>query len=131
MIVLDTCAFIWDALQHPKLTPKAKRAIADAEQESRLMVCDITFWEVAMLVRKKRLQLELDAASFCRLALLARNIDIIFISPVIAELSVNLNDTVNHDPADRLIAASTVFMDARLVTADQNLRERSLVQTVW
>ena len=131
VIVLDTCAFIWDALQHSRLTPKARHAISLAEQQRNLMVCDITLWEVAMLVRKKRLQLELDPATFCQLAIQAKNIEVIPINPVIAELSVNFNDTMNHDPADRLIAATTITMEAALVTADQNLRDCPLVQTVW
>ena len=55
MILMDTCAFIWDALQHKKLSSKAKRIINQAHKKHQLAICDITLWEVAMLAQKKRL----------------------------------------------------------------------------
>ncbi len=131
MILMDTCVFIWDALQNKKLSSKAKRVIQQAHQKHQLAVCDISLWEVAMLTKKQRLQLELPATRFCQLALQARNIELIAISPDIAELSVSLDNGINNDPADRLIAATTIHLKATLVTADQNLLDSPLLATVW
>ncbi|MFK0570842.1 type II toxin-antitoxin system VapC family toxin [Endozoicomonas sp.] len=131
MIVLDTCAFIWDALSHKKLTNNAKRQIIQAEQKQQLMICDITLWEVAMLVSKGRFTIGVSASTFCQLAIQARNIEVLPITPDIAERSVSFDHTINNDPADRLIAATTIIHDAALVTADHNLRESPLLKTIW
>ena len=131
MIMLDTCAFIWLALNHKKLTAKAKSAIEKAEETDRLMMCDITLWEVAMLKHKGRLHIDTTAQIFCNLALQARNIQVQIITTEIAELSVNFDQTINNDPADRLIAATSILYGASLVTADTNLRESKLIETIW
>ena len=131
MIILDTCAYVWDALNHPKLSEKAKRHIRQAEQDKQLCICDITFWEVAMLVKKKRLVLDTTAQRFHQLALQARELRVFSIRPDIAELSVNFDSSINHDPADRIIAATAVIENASIITADHNLRASSMVSTVW
>ena len=52
MIVLDTCAIIWDALDASRLTPKAEKAIE--QNAGELVICDISIWEIAMLIKTKR-----------------------------------------------------------------------------
>lgn len=71
---------------------------------------DIPLWEVAMLIKRKRLQLELTSESFYQQALQARAIEVILINPTIAECSVNLDSSINNDPADRLITATTIIL---------------------
>lgn len=131
MILLDTCAFIWDALSHKQLTVTARKRIELADQQQRLMICDITLWEVAMLISKGRVTIGTTAGHFSQLALQARNINIQSITPDIAELSVGLDSSINNDPADRLIAATAMIHDAEIVTADRNLRESRFLKTVW
>jgi PIN domain nuclease of toxin-antitoxin system len=53
------------------------------------------------------------------------------ISPEIAELSVNFDSGLNKDPADRIIAATSILNNARLVTADRNMLENELLDTIW
>lgn len=129
MIVLDTCAIIWDALDAGKLSAKATQAIRRHEHE--LIVCDISLWEIAMLIKKKRLKVECPAAGFINLALQARAVQIKEISPEIAELSVNLGRDIGADPADRLIAATSILLNAPIITADRHLREATSVETIW
>lgn len=129
MIVLDTCAIIWDALDASKLTAQARAAIERHEHE--LMVCDISIWEIAMLIKRKRLVVDYAAAGFISLLLQARNFHLQEITPEIAELSVNLAADIGSDPADRLIAATSILRNAPVITADQNLREAAMVETIW
>ena len=131
MIVLDTCAFIWDALDHPKLTARARKSIDIAEDSGELAVCDISLWETAMLIKKGRVVIDATAERFCELAIRARDIRVLPITPSIAELSVQLDASINFDPADRLIAASTIFHNASLITADNNLIKSPAVETLW
>ena len=131
MIVLDTCAIIWDALNADRLTTKAKHTIKAAEADNRLVISDISIWEIAMLVAKKRLEIEETVSSFINLYLQSRTITVQPISSEIAELSVSFGREINNDPADRIIAATTVLTGAKLVTADTNLIHSARVPTVW
>lgn len=131
MIIMDTCAIIWDALDTGKLTPIAKQAINRADSARELIICDISFWEIAMLIRRKRLIIEDTATGFLDLVLGSRNIQVQPITANIAEYSVNFSSKINGDPADRLIAATSVSRNAAIVTADQNLRDSQLVETIW
>ena len=129
MIVLDTCAIIWDALDNSKLSSKAIKAINEAECE--LIICDISIWEISMLIERKRLIVDDTASGFINLVLQSRNFHIQPITPEIAELSVNFSQEINNDPADRLIAATSILQNAAIITADKNLRKVTILDTIW
>ncbi len=131
VIVLDTCAIIWDALRADRLTTKAKQTLKAAEADNELVISDISIWEIAMLVSRKRLEIGETAASFINLYLQYRTITVQPISSEIAELSVSFGQEINNDPADRIIAATTILTAAKLVTADDNLINSAIVPTVW
>jgi PIN domain nuclease of toxin-antitoxin system len=131
MILMDTCAIIWDALQKDRLTKKAKTAISKADKNAEILICDISIWEIAMLVKRKRLEIDDTAANLVRLFLESRNVTVVPISPEIAELSVNLGPEINNDPADRIIVATSIIKQAPLITADSNLRDARIVETLW
>ena len=129
MILLDTCAVIWDALDRARLSAAAARAIE--QNDGELMVCDISIWEIAMLMEKGRMRVAAPAAEFIRLALQSRNYAVQEITPEIAELSARLGADGLADPADRLIAATSILLQAPLVTADERLRSIGAVPAVW
>lgn len=131
MILMDTCAIIWDALEPEKLTTKAKHAIDQADEHQALIISDISIWEVSMLIKKGRIEINTSATHFINLFLQSRNISVQSISPEIADLSVNFGADINNDPADRIIAATSVICNARLVTADNNLRNSERLDTLW
>ena len=131
MILMDSCAIIWDALQPTALSEPARKAIAEADRQQELLVSDISIWEIAMLIKKGRVQLNATPSKFFKLFLQSRNVVVQPISPDIAELSVNFNSDMNGDPADRLIAATAIVHNAHLVTADQNLRNSPILSTIW
>ncbi len=130
MIVLDTCSIIWDALSPKNLSRKAKAAINKHEQEG-LIFCDISAWEIAMLVHKKKLQIDEKPSVFIRAILNSRNYISKSITPEIADLSVNLGKEINKDPADRLIVATSIIENLELITADKNLIKSDTVKTIW
>lgn len=131
MITMDTCAIVWDSLQPSKLSIKAKKAIKNADDNNELLMCDISIWEIAMLVKRKRIEVEETPANLIKLILNSRNYTVMKISPKIADLSVNLDGKISSDPADRLIAATAILNQAPIVTADRNLRNSSVVDTIW
>lgn len=131
MILMDTCAIIWDALEPSKLTEIATSAIEKADKHNALIIADISIWEISMLIKKGRIEVNSTAANFLNLFLQSRNVSVQSISPEIAELSVNFSSEINNDPADRIIAATSIIHNSQLVTSDQNLRASELLDTVW
>ena len=129
MILLDTCAIVWDALEVSKLTPKAKKAIK--RDEDNLLICDISILEISMLIKNKRVIVDDSTSGFINLLLQSRNFVVQDITPEIAELSVNFGDDINNDPADRIIAATSIYRSAPIITADRNLRDATSVETIW
>ncbi len=131
MILLDTCAVIWDALDRQQLSEKALNAINKADEFNAIIISDITIWEIAMLTQKERIKVDTTASHFVNLYLQTRNISIVNISPEIAELSVSFGAEINKDPADRIISATSMIHNAQLVTADQNLISNEVIDTLW
>jgi len=131
VILLDTCVIVWDALAPTKLTENAIRTINKANEHQAIIIADISIWEISMLIKRGRIEIDTTSANFVNLFLQSRNVSVKSISPEIAELSENFNAPINNDPADRLIAATSIINNARLVTPDQNLRSSDLLDTVW
>lgn len=131
MMLLDTCAVIWDALDRQQLTNKALNAINKADKFNALIISDISVWEIAMLVKKERIKIDTTASNFVNLYLQTRNISVVQISPEIAELSVSFGPEINKDPADRIITATSIIQNAQLITADQNLIASEIIDTLW
>ena len=131
MILMDTCAIIWDALEPTELSKSAMAAIDKADEHNALIISDISIWEISMLIKKQRLEVNTTPANFVNLFLQSRNVSVQSISPEIAELSVSFSAEINNDPADRIIAATSIIRNAQLVTADQNLRDGEMLDTIW
>ena len=52
-------------------------------------------------------------------------------TPEIAALAVRLPETYPKDPADRLIGATAIVEGVPLVTADKQIRQAKVVETIW
>jgi len=131
MIVVDTHIIIWDALRPEMLSKKAQKAISEANDADGIILCDISLWEIAMLIKRKRLIIGVDYLDFIKLLMDANKYILWNISPEIADLSTRLFTDTNKDPADRIIAATAIVENAKLVTADKKLRKSTKVPTIW
>ena len=130
MIVLDTHALIYDALTPARLSARARKAIALAFTERGLACSDISLWEIAMLIARKRLDPAMDARQFLDDMIAARDMQVLPITTEIAVLAQS--DMFSHvDPADRLIAATACFYRAPLITSDAKLRKLREITTIW
>ena len=128
MTILDTHAWIWWVADRARLSRKAKAAI---ENDRRLGVCDISLWEVAMLVAKGRLSVDRDLREWIEQASAVPGIEIIPIRPSIAVRSTQLGRNFHGDPADRLIVATALVESAKLVSKDEEIRRYPAVVTIW
>jgi len=131
VIIVDTHVIIWDALKPELLSKKAKKSIAQANEESGIIFCEISLWEIAMLVQKRRISIEAPYQDSIKLVLSSNKYQFQGITPEIAELSSLLSEEINKDPADRIIAATSLVMGVPLVTADSNLNQSDRLRTIW
>ena len=131
MILLDTCALVFDALAPERLSAEALRAIEEGEEKGSLACCDISLWEIAMLVAKGRLDPGIDVLSFLNLVLASRVIRTLPITPEIAKISAIDSLFEHHDPADRIITATALHYEKLLVTCDEALRAIKGVKIIW
>lgn len=131
MIVVDTHVIIWNALKPDVLSQNAKKAIAFANREDGIIFCDISLWEIAMLINKGRIRVDSGYKKFIKLLLESNNYILQGITPEIAELSSTLGLGANKDPADRIITATSIIKNAKLVTADKDLRQSKNISTIW
>ena len=131
MIVVDTHIILWNALKSEMLSRKAKKAILAANNSDGIIFCDISLWEIAMLMHKGRLSIDVEYLEFIKLVSESNNYVYRGITPEIARLSAKLFSDNNKDPADRIIAATSIIENAKLVTADKKLRQSRKVATIW
>ncbi len=131
MIVVDTHIIIWNALKPEMLSGKAEKAISAANNSDGIIFCEISLWEIAMLMHKERLSIDIEYTEFIQLILESNKYVFRGITPEIAWLSTGLFSDNNKDPADRIIAATSIIENANLVTADNELRKSKKVATIW
>lgn len=118
MILLDTHALFWLATADKKLGRASRARIDQALAVDKLAVSAISFWELAMLASKKRIEAG-DIEGMRRVALESGIAELPLDGPT-AILAAQLAST-NKDPADRFIAATALRHRATLVTADERL----------
>ncbi len=130
MITADTHIIIWNALKPEMLSDKARKALSRADRGDGIIICEISLWEISMLIKKKRLIIDMGIREFLDIILDSKNYILKGITPEIAEISVNITG-LKGDPADRIIAATSIAEKTALVTADDELRRSEYVKTVW
>jgi len=129
MILLDTHVLVWMASDPRRLSQKARDAIREARQETGICVASITLWELAWLAENGRLQIAASVESFVRETV--SRVIVKPLTPVIAALAVRLPEKYPRDPADRIIGATAMVEGMLLVTADKQIRQAKVSQTIW
>jgi PIN domain nuclease of toxin-antitoxin system len=130
LIVLDTHALIYDALTPARLSARARKAVELAFTKRELACSDISLWEIAMLIARKRLIPVIDARQLLDDIIAARHVRVLPITSEIAVLS--RSDMSSHgDQADRLIAATALLHRAPLIASDARLRKLKEGATIW
>lgn len=126
--ILDTHAWVWWVQADPRLDHRTVAALDALLPEDRPGLCDISLWEVAMLVTLRRLTLGEPLESWLDAAADPRTVRVLPVTPAIAAEVARLPDTFQRDPADRLIVASCRALGLRLVTRDRAITQARLVR---
>lgn len=120
MILLDTHVLLWLRLGSDRLGKQTKQLIEASWQNGNLYVSAITFWEIAFLNGKRRVELD-EKVDVWRRTVIEQGTKEIPVDGKIAIRAVNLNG-LHADPADRIII-STAFEGYRLATVDRRILE--------
>jgi PIN domain nuclease of toxin-antitoxin system len=98
----------------------AARARADTALDlGQLLISTITFWEIGMLIGKRRISLGRSLGDW-RADLINSGVIEVPTGGRIAIAAAEL-EQLHGDPADRLILATALELEATLVTADRRL----------
>ena len=127
--VLDTHVFIW-LMQGDTLSKDILEQINYYAHRNKLYIAEISFWEIAMLAHRKRINFNQDICSWLQNSLKVPGLQTIGISPQIANDSVCLPDFIHKDPADRIIIATSRFLKAKLFTKDQKILDYKYVECI-
>jgi PIN domain nuclease of toxin-antitoxin system len=119
VILLDTHAAVWLASNEPILGQKSCSIALAARAENQLAISAISFWKIAILVAKDRLEMHRRPTEL-RAELLDTGVIELALTGDIALLAVELKN-LHADPADRFIVATAIRHDATLMTADAGL----------
>ena len=130
IVVLDTHVWVWWMIEPTRLSPAARQSIEVAELR---LIPAIACWEVALAVERGRLALRPagTAGDFFQRALNYENTRLAPLTPQIAVRAALLGPDFHKDPADRLIAATAIELNAPLVTRDARMRAFTALQTTW
>jgi PIN domain nuclease of toxin-antitoxin system len=129
MIVLDTHAVLWWALDPKQLSATATSIVASMEREGGFASA-ISMWELGIKHKRGKLELPLSIDEF------ARRIEkggVVTLLPVdtqtwLASLALPWAHT---DPADRVIVATASLKGLPLLTKDAEIHGFAGVRSVW
>lgn len=127
MIVLDTHAWIWSVVAPRRLSRRARNAIDRAPE---IGISTISFWEIALLDARGRIELDRSAGRWVRSALAAD--PRLSALPVTTEIAVSAGAATGlSDPGDSIIYATAVEHDAPLVTQDERIHGLDPARAMW
>ena len=129
MIVLDTHALLWWALDPERLSELAAAAIREMEKLGGY-ASSISIWELGIKVRRGKLQLPIAVEELARRMDRGSAVELLPVDTTTWLRSLNL-EWEHRDPADRVIVATALMKGVPVLTKDDAIREFKGVNTVW
>ena len=128
MILLDTHVLVWLASDPGQLSKAAVHAIK--QEPKALHVSVVSAWEIALLVKRGRLELPLPPGEFVSRAIRHHGLVELPLERRVAERAVALPD-IHNDPFDRILAAECLERGGKLISRDATLPRYPRLRVVW
>ena len=126
MVVLDTSALLYWTLDPDQLSLAARRTI---EQADRLVISSISVWEIALKVKRGKLDIPLSIIDYAERLQRLETLEILSVDVQTWLENLDL-DWEHHDPADRTIVAIATRLACPLVTSDRVVAD-FYRETIW
>lgn len=131
---LDTQAWLWSVLDHPRLSRPARAALNTLPPGERAGLAAISLKEAAWHLARGRSVVDEGFGPWplwLRTAAASPHIEVLPLSVDVAIESESLGEDFLPDPADRLIVATARVSGLTLITSDRWIRNSDAVRTLW
>lgn len=129
MIVLDTHALLWWALDPDKLSERALEMIERMEREGGA-ASSISIWELGIKVKRGKLELPISLDELVRRIERGGVVELVPVDTKLWLRSLTL-EWEHSDPADRVIVATALAREWPLLTKDATIHAFSGVVSIW
>jgi PIN domain nuclease of toxin-antitoxin system len=129
VIVLDTHALLWWALDPQRLSEKAAETCARVERDGGFASA-ISIWELAIKVKRGKLELPLSIEEFTKRLETGGVVELLPVDTKTWLRSASL-EWEHRDPADRVIVATALEKGLPILTKDATLHAFREANCVW
>jgi PIN domain nuclease of toxin-antitoxin system len=132
--MLDTQAWLWSVLDHPRLSRRARATLARVSPDEPVGLAAISLKEAAWHLARGRIAIDPAFGEWplwLRTAAASPLIEVLPLTVDVAIESEALGDRVPSDPADRLIVATARVHDLTLITSDTPIRKSRTARALW
>ncbi len=128
MILLDTCAMLWLALDQSGLSQRAKVSLQ--ERAGGLCISAISAFEIGQKVGSGKLKLKLKPGLWFPRACELHGLEVIALTAE-AALAAAALPPLHKDPFDRLLIATAITQGLPILTPDEKIRQYPQIKTLW
>jgi len=132
--LLDTHAWVWSVLDHPRLSRRARAALNAVPPEEPIGLAAISLKEASWHLARGRVIVDESFGPWplwLRRAVTSPLLEVLPLTVDVAIESEHLGDSFPADPADRLIVATARVHDLTLITSDRPIRKSGAAPTLW
>jgi PIN domain nuclease of toxin-antitoxin system len=132
--LLDTQAWLWSVLDHPRLSRRVRAALNAVPPEEPIGLSAISLKEASWHLARGRVVVNESFGPWelwLRAAASSPFLQVLPLTVDIAIESEQLGGSFPPDPADRLIVATARVHDLTLVTSDRPIRKSGAARTFW
>jgi PIN domain nuclease of toxin-antitoxin system len=129
VILLDTHALLWWALDPQQLSPEAARRTLEMEERGGLASA-ISIWELGVKVQRGKLALGIDVPELARRIERTAVVEWVPVDTTIWLKSLAL-EWDHRDPADRVIVATALLRGVPIMTKDDALHRYRADLCIW
>jgi PIN domain nuclease of toxin-antitoxin system len=132
--LLDTHAWIWSVLDHPRLSRRARAALNAVPPEETIGIAAISLKEASWHLARGRIVVDEKYGPWPLWLRAAASSPLVQVLPLTVDVAIeseHLGEPFPPDPADRLIVATARVHGLTLITPDRPIRKSGAANTLW
>ena len=121
-LLLDTHIALWLDGGDDRLRPSTRALIDNCWRGGgTIFLSAVTVWEIALLVDAERIDLDLPAEAWVERFFARPGVEVAPLNYRAAARSYTLHHLPHRDPADRLLIATAIELNSRMITYDKRI----------